>query len=484
VRNDVAARRAIVAAYASARLLSKDEHTEALALLEANPQTPWRDPPKQSIKDLLAAMRYRMASLRMDYDPLEVVEKLNTLNIDDTEDELAVSKGSIGYAFYVPFGFGDARPAPTLPPVPVPMFGSIPVLNKHLKAAFESIAGVLNGGLPTDVAKCALYVHLMPQLRCTPPLGGGVQETNSMHPNVVQVLRMATDERTEVHFLASRSRSDSLKLAITNGLEDSKDLADAHQCNRNTLEMAHEVSSIAWNAERVVQCVVAALASARGVNDIDTVCIELTIPHHAEYLETWYNKRPQQTLDTARGAHKESQTETQNALLSKNRASEELKQLEDALRAKKAELKADAGLTIGIDDEHPDDDNAVKKLGDEITKATRASGLAEVEHMKAAQKEREAKASAKEAQTANEEAEASTKRSQRLLLGSVGVGIAMLSALVGSANVHVKLVKVEATPEGMTEDHNGINLDKIRKQYAQCAAVRLSEACLLISQTW
>jgi hypothetical protein len=35
----------------------------------------------------------------------------------------------------------------------------------------------------------------------------------------------------------------------------------------------------------------------------------------------------------------------------------------------------------------------------------------------------------------------------------------------------------------MTEDHNGMNLDKITKQYAQCAAVRLSEACLLISQT-
>jgi len=383
----------------------------------------------------------------------------------------------------VPFGFGDARPAPTLPPVPVPMFGSIPVLGKHLKAAFESIAGVLNGGLPTDVAKCALHVHLMPQLRCTPPLGGGVQETNSMHPNVVQVLRMATDERTEVHFLASRSRSNSLKLASTNGLEDSKDLADAHQCDRNTLEMAHEVSSIAWNAERVVQCVVAALASARGVNDIDTVCIELTIPHHAEYLETWYNKRPQQTLDTARGVHKESQTETQNALLSKNRASEELKQREDVLLSQQdTQALQEAGPSTYANDD--DAKEKYKALKEAVETAKGLAERADKAYEDAAQKESEAGASVKEAQTANEEANASTKRSQRLLLGSVGVGMAMLSALVGSANVQVKLVKVEPTPEGMTEDHNGINLDKIRKQYAQCAAVRLSEACLLISQTW
>jgi hypothetical protein len=482
VSDDVAARCAIVAAYASARLLSKDEHTEALALLEANPQTPWRDPPKQSVNVMLAAMRYRMASLRMDYDPLEVVKSINTLNIDDTEDELVVvAKGSIGYAFYVPFGFGDARPAPTLPPVPVPMFGSIPVLGKHLKAAFESIAGVLKDGLTTDVAKCALHVHLMPHLRCTPPLGGGVQETNSMHPNVVQVRRMATDKCTEVHFLASRSRSNSLKLASTNGLEDSKDLADAHQCDRNTLEMAHEVSSIAWNAERVVQCVVAALASARGVNDIDTVCIELTIPHHAEYLETWYNKRPQQTLDTARGAHKESQTETQNALLSKNLASDKLQLSKGVLLLQQDPQDQQAGPGTFAQD--PDATKKYKALKEAVETAEGLAKRADKEYEDAAQKESEAGASVKEAQTANEEANASTKRSQRLLLGSVGVGMAMLSALVDSANVQVKLVKVEPTPEGMTEDHNGINLDKITKQYAQCAAVRLSEACLLISQT-
>ena len=478
VSDDVTARRAIVAAYASARLLSNDEHDEALELLEANPQTPWHDPPTQSINVMLAAMRHRMASLRMDYDPLEVVESINTLNIDDTTSELAVAEG-VGYEFYVPFGFGDARPAPTLPPVPVPMFGSVPVMGVHLKAAFDSIAGVPKSSSPsTTVNIRELCVTLEPQLRCTPPLGDTSGETSSVHPNIVQVIPMTADRHIKARFSASRSRSDKLatsdNLATSSSMTDhSKDLADAHQCNRNTLEMAHEVSSIAWNAERVVQCVVAALASARGVNDIDTICIELTIPHHAEYLETWYNKRPEQTLDTARGAHKERQAETLKALLSKNRASEKLKLSKGALSLQEDPQDQQAGP--GTFDKDPDAAKKYKALKEAVETAEGLAERADEAYKDAARKEEKTGAAVKEAQTANEEAKASTKRSQRLLLGSVGVGMAMLSALL--LPIHVEL-------RGLVPPNVDVDATKVAERYAECKAVRMSEACLVISQTF
>ena len=84
------------------------------------------------------------------------------------------------------------------------------------------------------------------------------------------------------------------------------------------------------------------------------------------------------------------------------------------------------------------------------------------------------------ARSATVQAAESTKRSLRLLLGSVGIGMAMLSALVSSANIRVELRSVLATPVSMTADQpNDASL-----RFARSAAVRLSEACLLISQTW
>ena len=479
MRDDVAARRAIVAAYASARLLSNDEHNEALALLEAHPQTPWRDPPKQSVKDLLASMRHRMASLRMDYDPLDVAENLNTLNIHDTTSKLVVAEDYFGYAFYVPFGLGNARPAPTLPPVPAPMFGSVPVMGMHLKAAFESIASVLNGGSPTDVAKSALRVHLMPQLRCTPALGEGVQETNSMHPNVVQVRKMTTDERIEVHFSASRSRSNRLKLDSTDGPEDSKVLADAHKCRAATLEMAHEVSSIAWNAERVAQCVMAALASKRDMNGMDTVCIELTIPDHTEYLESWYNKRPQEKLDEARRNIEEkvqalhmAQQQMTNAIVARENSAKELAEFTKAHDTQTVDGKELSPL---------DNDPTWERLNGALENADG--------NLKTTKEAHEGAKNAKDDAGDNlvtlvrnvAEAKESTKRSQRLLLGSVGVGMAMLSALLLPIRVELKgPVLLSMDVDAITAVKRSAELSAER--YAECEAVRLSEACLVISQ--
>ena len=459
--DDVAARRAIVAAYASSRLISDEQHDEALALVRGDPYTPWREPPRQSVGALLAAMRHRMASLRMDYDPLDVVESISALNIDDLTDELAVAK-SVRHDFYVPFGFGDARPAPTLPPCPAPMFGSVPVLGVHLRDAFESIARVLEAtSPPTVVAEQELRVKLEPSLRCTPPRGGVIRETNSVHPNVVQAFPMSTDRQIKARFSASRSRSDKLRVQ-GNGdpNERSRDLADAHRCNRDSMEMAHEVSSLAWNAERVVQCVVAALASARGMNGLETIGIELEFPSHENYLESWYNQRPQETLDAAR-----------RTLEEKERALVQVKSVQVGMEVERGDLAAQ----LNASSEAPTTGQTLA-----LADATDRKAMADAAYNRALQARNRARVDLDVATADLRAADESKERSQRLLLGSVGIGMAMLSALVSPANVRVELRAVSATPAGMTE--NGPNDASLR--FARCEAVRLSEACLAISQTW
>lgn len=480
MHDDVAARRAIVAAYASSRLISDEQHDEALALVRSDPYTPWRKSGEKSVEALLAAMRHRMASLRMDYDPLEVVESLNALNIDDPTDELAVAKG-IGCEFYVPFGFGDARPAPTLPPCPAPMFGSVPVMGKHLHDAFVSIALTLPLRIVSnDVPEREMRVKLAPTLRCTAPLGAANQETNSVHPSVVQVLPTDHSRRLEARFVASRSRSGKLRVDGDHNAKDerSRDLANAHQCNRDTLEMAHEVSSIAWNAERVLQCVVAALASAKGMNNLETIGIELALPSHADYLESWYNKRPQEDENEALRNLKAQRERLQlarqkqtSAKVKKENLAEQLKNFEKA----NPPLIVDGREITDVKNE-PEWQRIASELATAET-ALEAADMAVALEVNAEQLELLA---VQAARSAIVQAAESTKRSLRLLLGSVGIGMAMLSALVSSANIRVELRSVLATPVSMTADQpNDASL-----RFARSAAVRLSEACLLISQTW
>ena len=73
-------------------------------------------------------------------------------------------------------------------------------------------------------------------------------------------------------------------------------LAHAHRCDAGAMEMAHEVSSIGWNAERVLQSIVAALACANALDgsiDEMTIGIELVLPSFADYVDSWYNRRVQ-----------------------------------------------------------------------------------------------------------------------------------------------------------------------------------------------
>ena len=328
---------------------------------------------------------------------------------------------------------------------------------------------------------CTGSVLLAPVLRCMPPLGEADQETNSVHPNVVQVLPMTTDGHIEARFSASRSRSGGLRASGNGDLnERSRDLADAHRCNRDSLEMAHEVASLAWNAERVVQCVVAALASAKGMNSMETIGIELELPSHENYRESWYIKQPREGVDAALRDLKKCTQDLKKAEMRKASATMEREDLAAKLRSVEAAHDAavdpgPAGLLQDVKDE-PEWQRIASKLAD----ARRVAEAYDATYARYEIRQRNAQARLAAARVDFDRANESTKRSLRLLLGSVGVGMAMLSALVSSANIRVELRLVSATPVGITADKpNDASL-----RFARSAAVRLSEACLLISQTW
>ena len=65
--------------------------------------------------------------------------------------------------------------------------------------------------------------------------------------------------------------------------------AKAHVRSEETVELAAAVASLAWNAERVVQAVMAALASA-DTDDFDAIELSLTVPPDDRGGSPWYTK--------------------------------------------------------------------------------------------------------------------------------------------------------------------------------------------------
>ena len=442
----------IVSAYASSRLMGADEIAATLREVRANPLSPFRESPDPSVVNLLAALRFRMASLRMDYDPIDVVRRIDALSLDDLTTELAVAKGD-GHDFYVPFGFGDARPAPTLPPCPAPMFGTVPVRGAHLQSAFESIASVLaKGAGPDDAADAReLRVRLEPLLRCVAPLGPSNQETRSVHPNVVQVIDKGKGRRLATRFSASRSRLGSIAKDV--------DKTTVVSCTTEDTWIAQEVSTIAWNAERVVQCVVAALASAEGANDLQTVGLELELPSHDQYRESWYNEQQQYEVDDLRQIEQDVKDEETDVFLQLAEGRATLHQLEEELKELKKQNRSTNLKEAQI--------NAAQ-INEKIYQDA-------YEHIQQKKKLVEEWVKIREQRVAfvNE----SSKRSQRLLLGSVGLAMAMLAELIRPVRVALRLVEGSGSIEAE-------KLDPVAERFARCEAVRLSEACIVISQKW
>lgn len=292
---------AAAAAYPSVRLLP-DDPASRQAILQAARDRPAPELrlPNQSFRDVVLAMRFRLASLEM-HVVVNDAATTERLTVDQLAEQLASVRVSPSRSFYVPFGFGDARPPPTLPPCAAPMFGSVPVFGKPLVDAFQSIQKPQKSASDTDKV---FRVRLEPTLDCLTPDADVPheegrprvpQEGESVHPSVVQVLRDPKDGVVVVRYVASRIQRVPMPTedAERVGKADAMNATQHHPRDDAATRMASDVCSIAWNAERVMQAVIAALASADDADDAyDTVLLTFVHPQDGGEQSLWY-ARPQ-----------------------------------------------------------------------------------------------------------------------------------------------------------------------------------------------
>ena len=516
-QNQVAARSAIVAAYASSRLVSDEESDEWKGKLRGTPQPPWRDTPIKSVTDMRAAMRYRMASLRVDYDVLSLANDMDSIQVDGLATELA-QVPKVGYAFYVPFGFGDARPAPTLPPCSVPMFGTVPVLGRHLHQAFTSIQNVFMKNQAEDDQyenRDIFCVRIEPSLRCVPHADHQTCEETTAHPNIVHVFPVESPLEdgkllcdVKVRFLASASRSNSSPKDYDDDDDNTytytvRALASKHLCDAGTLEMTHEVSSIAWNAERVLQSIVAALASARDIgDDMKAIAIDLHLPSFTDYAESWSNNRFNEKTDKPRRDLQRAKYDHENAKSAQLYAKSILDTLEgytteydektqikiEAAQVGNSVDKVDARLDLlrklifkyesdrdAIFESHspvPSNDKELLQLLDTLVKERAADEKKAEEVLRIA----EDMHWTDKRNTAD--------RASRMLIGAVGVGMAMAAALVYPKRVYLRNLSFDANNGLGISQGVDMAVPQIAAAFESCDAVRMSEACIAISQWW
>lgn len=289
---------AITAAYPSARLLGATGEFNLVQVAALRGRSPTKRHVRMSTRELVAAMRFRLSSLQMEPE----LDKADKLDIDALAEALTTVELGEGKhrSYYVPFGFGDARPAPTFPPCAAPMFGTVPVFCDALALAFGSILRCLRDTVDPNPPTRPLCIRLKPVLDCLHDPGMG-PEVEAAHPNTVHVIR--EDACVVATFAASRAVAGALPngaapVAATVPTDaplpvvEVTRAAEAHVSGPETVALAARVSSIAWNAERVMQAVVAALASADPGAPFDAVELTLELPPDGDERSYWHSAPP------------------------------------------------------------------------------------------------------------------------------------------------------------------------------------------------
>lgn len=523
--SDAALVGAITAAYPSARLLdARAEYSpEEVAALRA------RGPSKRlssgSKPNLVAAMRFRLASLQMQ----PMADDVENLTVDELAEAMAAVKlGGAHRSFYVPFGFGDARPPPTFPPCAAPMFGTVPVFCDALVFAFEAVRDCVGGGGggASRGATNPLCIQLSPVLDCLPDTDASA-EVETVHPNVLRVAKVSQADGkacVRVTYTASRApESDPPSAPVAppsavkpTALAVSDVDAAAKGTGETYLELSACVSSIAWNAERVVQAVVAALASADPDASFDAIEIALELPPDGTQRSHWYSKPAAPFRTTQKQRWREEFTlatierldlYVNNQLVTlrdaiyeleqKNAMSNAVGQLDAALktiqsneadkdwvtRAKAHDAVLDALNDAGQPWRSGLDAAIQQSLVTFVAKiASTQATLVELLEVVAGANKRIGRARGllqvvPRSVPVPEGEDTGDETSRRALVGALGLGMAMLAPLLQGVRVSCAPV---ASPKGDRECQTAMS--RVADAFRQCEAVRLSEACLLVSQ--
>lgn len=265
---------AIAAAYPSSLLLSDDVLDDAVnGLVRADAEP--RRPPVQA--DAARIVQRRMAALRFDYpDTVHLDGETNALHAFDTAlveamCSLSLASGARALAFYVPYGYGQAPPRLVYPPVPAPMFGSVPVWTEDVLASIDGLLVSLDAqGTPTTDAVTA--ARICPVFPC----GGTPQRPLPMHPAILDArIRDASVNAIDVCFWASEPElGNAVGPNGTSVPNRANGAAKQHTLGTEERKLASRVSTLAWNAERTLQALL--LLAGEGSNSTLTTSLVLS----------------------------------------------------------------------------------------------------------------------------------------------------------------------------------------------------------------
>jgi len=245
---------AIAAAYPSSLLMSDqtiDQTSRELVRVDATPQRPPVQP------DAARIVQRRMAALRFDYpDTVHLDETTKALHASDKALVDAMSSLSLAsqprtLAFYVPYGYGQAPPRLVYPPVPAPMFGSVPVWTEDVLASIDTLLTALDAPtVPTNSAD-TLMARICPVFPC----GDTSLRPLPAHPSLLEAhLRNVATNAIDVCFWASEPELGNVLEAGTAPTPNrASEAAKRHVLGMQERKLASRVCTLAWNAERILQ---------------------------------------------------------------------------------------------------------------------------------------------------------------------------------------------------------------------------------------
>lgn len=526
--DDDALVRTITAAYPSALLLDESYAFDAAQVATLRARAPTNRPVATPQERLVAAMRFRLASLQME----PTADDVENLSVDELAEELAATKLGVSSAhrsFYVPFGFGDARPAPTFPPCAAPMFGTVPVFCDALTRSFGSVLDCLQGKPRANQPTNALCIRLEPTLDCLRDPNESA-EVEAAHPNTLHVVRTKAGKRTCVTVTYAASRAPragavaappvaaAAAVATTLLAAEVKRAVEEHAGNEGVVGMAARVSSLAWNAERVVQAVVAALASADTEEVFDAVELTLELPPDGDERSYWYSVPPDPFRVQQRQYVDVNEAKRLCGYL--NHLS---KQHLDVLGEIFLEIQQfgvdDQAQRSGVSLAMPDDKHWVEVAqlrdglldttapGDALTVRAKLAAAPVLKKHDAwaklagellgliAKAQRELQAFLNKRPVVSQDPDVvkakrvlqipepspvrapTDEASRRALIGSLGVGMAMLVPLLHELDLSCASVVLRKGDSGCEDA-----VLRTMRAFGRCEAVRLSEACLVVSQ--
>jgi hypothetical protein len=244
---------AIAGAYPSSLLLVSNTE-EASISNQLQFTTPQRPPVPY---DVAVKVQERMAALRFDYPDTVHLDSSKTHLHTSTEDltkamsSLSVARGAQKLSYYVPYGHGHAPPRVAYPPVPTPMFGSVPVWVGDAIAAIDALLRP-----PPAEAGDASEASIFPIFPCE---ANDASRPLPAHPALINAHVLGSGF-VDVCFWASEPE-------LTNGSNDTDndddeiptsapfahDAATRHLQQEDARKLSSRVSTLAWNSERILQ---------------------------------------------------------------------------------------------------------------------------------------------------------------------------------------------------------------------------------------